>query len=126
MFSIEEIGNAINEIDKNRKEDKRVYVYMGRYVMIDGVAKITYNSDDSYVYKKYRDIESGTTLTVNKRSVEAFEKGKKIIFPVVEDYTTKEYEETFKVVKKTYENEIKNNGNKEEAYKLIKRLTPLK
>lgn len=125
MFSIEEIGNAINEIDKNRKEDKRVYVYMGRYVMIDGVAKITYNSDDSYVYKKYRDIESGTTLTVNKRSVEAFEKGKKIIFPVVEDYTPEAYEETFKVIKETY-NKESSSSNKEEAYKLIKRLTPLK
>ena len=125
MFSVEEIENGIIRIDKKHKEDKRVYVYMGSYAMVNGVAKLTYNSDDSYVYKKYRDIESGNTLTVNKRSVEAFEKGKKIIFPVVEDYTTKEYEETYKVIKETY-NKESSSSNKEEAYKLIKRLTPLK
>jgi len=107
-------------------KEKRIYVYMGCYAMVNGIAKLTYNGDKSIVYKKYRDLETGNTVTVNKNTVEAFEKENNIIFTIVDDYTQEEYEETYKVIKKTYENEMQNFGNKEEAYKLIKRFTPPK
>ena len=107
-------------------KEKRIYVFMGSYAMIDGKAKITYSTDKSFVYKKYRDLETGNTVTVNKTAVEAFEKENDIIFTIVDDYTSEEYEKTYEIVKKTYEEEMRNFGNKEEAYKLIKRLTPLK
>lgn len=124
MVNNEYIEKSLNSNDKKHEEEK-IFVYMGSYAMVNGVATLTYSTDKSFVYKKYRDIESGNTFTVNKDSIEAFEKGKKIIFPVVEDYTTKEYEETYKVIKETY-NKESSSSNKEEAYKLIKRLTPLK
>ena len=126
MFNIEDFEKPLNVIDEKHQEDERIFVYMGSYAMVNGVATLTYDIDKSFVYKKYRDLESGNTLTVNKDSLKAFEKGKKIINVVVQEYTPEAYEETFKVVKKTYEDEMKNYGNKEEAYKLMKRLTPLK
>ena len=125
MFNIEDIEKSIEKMDKMNQEDKKVYVYMGCYAMVNGVARLTYNTDKSFVYKKYRDIESGNTFTVNKDSIDAFEKGKRIIFPVVEDFTPEGYEKTFQVVKEVYNKEA-STTSKEDAYKLIKRLTPLK
>lgn len=125
MFNIEDIEKSIEKMDKMNQEDKKVYVYMGSYAMVNGIATLTYNGDKSFVYKKYRDIESGNTFTVNKDSIDAFEKGKRIIFPVVEDFTPEGYEKTFQVVKEVYNKEA-STTSKEDAYKLIKRLTPLK
>ena len=98
---------------------------MGSYAMVKGTAKLTYNSDESFVYKKYRDIETGETITVNKSAVEIFEKENNIVFTIVDEYTPEEYEKTYEVVKETYEKEL-SSLNKEDAFKLIKRLTPLK
>ncbi len=109
----------------NNKDNKKIYVYMGSYIMTEGIAKLTYDSDKSFVYKKYRDLETGDTVTVNKAAVETFEKENNIVFVVVDEYTPEEYEKTFKVVKETYEEKL-SSSNREEAYKLINRLTPLK
>ena len=113
-------------MDNKKLNQKQIlYVYMGSYAMVEGKAKLTYNEDKSIVYRKYRNIENGETITVNKASIDLFEKENNIIFVVVDDYTPENYEKTYEVVKKTYEKEL-SSSNKEEAIKLIKRLTPLK
>ena len=122
---IDYMKKIFTEEESDRIKNKKIYVYMGSYAMSDGKAKLTYNSDKSFVYRKYRDIETGETITVNKSAVELFEKENNIIFVVVDDYTQEEYEKTYKVVKKMYEEKL-SSSNKEEAFKLVKRLTPLK
>ena len=109
----------------NNKTSERIFVFMGSYEMIDGIATLTYNSNRKIVYKKYRDLETGETITVNISSVELFENENKIIHTIVDEYTQEEYEKTYEVIKETYYKEL-SSSNKEEVYKLIKRLTPLK
>ena len=33
----------------NNKDITKIYVYMGSYAMVKGTAKLTYNSDESFV-----------------------------------------------------------------------------
>lgn len=114
-----------NFTDETKLKGKRIFVYMGSYAMVKGTAVLTHNSDKTFVYRKYRDIETGETITVNRTAVEVFEKENNIIFTIVDDYTQEEYEKTYKVIREMYEKEL-SSSNKEEAFKLIKKLTPLK
>lgn len=113
-------GTKVSENTSNH-----IYVYMGSYAMKQGKACITYNNDSDLVYKKYRDIETENTITVNKASVDAFEAENRIIFSVVSEYTEEEYQEIFDMFRIFYFKQLLSSSD-EKSFALIKRLTPLK
>lgn len=116
---------TIKEAKISEESSDKIYVYMGSYRMLNGRAILTYNNDKELVYKKYKDIETGNSITVNKSSIDAFEKENKVIFSIVTDYTEEEYIKTYDFIKYVYFKELLST-DKEDAYKLIKRLTPNK
>ena len=119
------LKNTIKEEKISVETSNKIFVYMGSYAMLNGHATLTYNNDKDLVYKKYKDLETGNSVTVNKASINAFEKENKVIFPVVEEYTESEYMESYDMVRYVYFEKLL-TSDEEESYRLIKRLTPSK
>lgn len=119
------IRKTVKETKISNETSNHIYVYMGSYALKQDNISITYNGDKDLVYKKYKDIETGNTINVNKISVDTFEKNNTVIFSVVSDYTKEEYEDLYDMLRTFYFKQLL-SSSEEKSLELIKKLTPLK
>ena len=119
------IKKTVKETKVSNETSNHIYVYMGSYAMKQDNISITYNGDKDLIYKKYRDIETGNTIAVSRISIDTFEKNEKVIYSVINDYTEKEYEELYDMLRTFYFKQLL-TSDEEKSLELIKKLTPSK
>lgn len=107
------------------ESSKEIYIYIGSYTMRNGELSLTYMDDNSALFRKYKDIESEKIVQINKYDTKTFESMNYVIYGVADELTEECYEDVYEVFRYAYFKELL-NSSEIDAYKLIKRLTPLK
>lgn len=119
------LKKTIKNMHISEETSKEIYIYMGSYGMINGTMAPICINDRTVLFRRYKDIETAREVQVHKVDIKVFESLNRVIFAPVDEITEEGYDESFNRVQYLYFKELL-HSNEIDAYKLIKRISPLK
>lgn len=120
------LEKTICETKSNEESSKKIYIYIGSFKKaVNGQICLTYNNDPDSNFKLYKDIETEEEEQVEYKVAKVFEKKNRVIFPVIGEYKTEEYDEAYKNLRFLYYSNLL-YSDENSAYRIVKKLTPNK